>query len=77
MDEEVHEFLIALDWESFREEIRKILSTCNPRDVKVILLDSISDPVKTHINALATLTVSLASPTAHALSAKIGVAGCG
>ena len=41
-----------MNWESFREEIGKVIDALAPSDNKLALLDAITYPVKSHIDTL-------------------------
>lgn len=54
--------------------VRKIFGAGSPVDDEVSLLDTVPDPVETHVDGFGT---ALAIPTAYAFSALSDVAGCG
>ena len=58
MHEKWHELLVQVDWESFSEKIRKIVDSLSPSDNELALVNAISYPVKSHIDALGTFRLN-------------------
>ena len=69
---------MSVNGKGFCEEISKIVFTLEPGDYEVTLSYAITNPMKIHVDALLVrrgVMVSLAMPTAQALSQKIEVGG--
>ena len=49
-DEKWHECTMEMNWWCFGEEVSQIVISLTPSDVELFLANSISDPVKLHIN---------------------------
>jgi hypothetical protein len=66
-------------WQRLSEEICKILQARNEHDAKLALIDTIPQPMESHIQRfdIFGITVWLARPIAHSLSQKITVGGWG
>ena len=47
-----HELLVQMDWKGFGEEVGEVVNAFAPSDRELFLMNSITDPVKSHVNTL-------------------------
>ena len=47
-----HELLVHMNWKGFGEEVGEVVNAFAPSDHELFLTNSVTDPVKSHVNTL-------------------------
>ena len=79
MNQKLHEGLVTLDRLSLCDQARQIRITSGPRDAELLLLDAVTNPMKTRVDALPAfdLYTVIGKTNSTSIIGEDGVASCG